>query len=481
MTFSYPPLTITEVGVKKLLDRLKPQKASGPDRIPNRFLKELSDVLSPVLSALFNQSITAGEIPLKCKHALVAPVYKKKDKHLGSNYRPVSLTVVCCKLLEHCVCNHILQHLEDHNLLTSLQHGFRRRHSCETQLLLTYDDLIGSFDRGIQTDMAILDFSRAFDTIPHERLLGKLASYGVREIRNDWVRSFLSGRTTMVLVDGEESAEPINVLSGVPQRTVLVSLSFLVYINDITDQVSPGTRCRLFADDCLLYQPIHSLENQLILQRDLDAHQRWTELWGMRFNLKKCYIMHCRGAESSKMPYFYELCDTVLLSVMDSKYLGIRPSEDLGWGVQVDAACKKADTKLHFIQRNLKSATKRSRELAFQELVRSGLDYCSTVWDPHHKRDINRLEMVNRLGARVVFNKCWRDRPASPTAILGQLGWTDLTEWRRKARLVMTYKIKHGLVAIPGSRPDRLMRHDHDKKIGTTRWSHNTSKNSFFR
>ena len=296
----------------------------------------------------------------------------------------------------------ILQHLEDHNLLTSLQHGFRRRHSCETQLLLTYDDLIGSFDRGIQTDMAILDFSRAFDTVPHERLLGKLASYGVRGILNDWVRSFLSGRTMTVVVDGEESAEPINVLSGVPQGTVLGPLLFLVYINDITDQVSPCTLCRLFADDCLLW-PIHSLEDQLILQRDLDALQRWTELWGMRFNPKKCYIMHVRRAESSKMPYFYELCDTVLLSVTESKYLGIRLSEDLGWGVQVDAACKKANTKLHLIQRNLKSAPKRSRELAFQGLVRSGLDYCSTVWDPHHKRDIKRLEMVNRRGARVVF------------------------------------------------------------------------------
>ena len=285
---------------------------------------------------------------------------------------------------------------------------------------------------------------------------------------HDRVRSFLSGRTMTVVVDGEESAEPINVLSGVPQGTVLGPLLFLVYINDITDQVSPGTLCRLFADDCLLYRPIHSLEDQLILQRDLDALQRWTELWGMRFNPKKCYIMHVRRAESSKIPHFYELCDTVLLSVTDSKYLGIRLSEDLGWGVQVDAACKKANTKLHFIQQTLKSAPKRSRELAFQGLVRSGLDYCSTVWDPHHKRDINRLEMVNRRGARVVFNKRWRDRSASPTAMLGQLGWSDLTERRRKARLVMTYKIKHGLVAIPGNRfaprPDRLMRHDHDKK-----------------
>ena len=255
-----------------------------------------------------------------------------------------------------------------------------------------------------------------------------------------------------VVVDAEGSAEPINVLSGVPQGTVLGPLLFLVYINDITDQVSPGTLCRLFADDCLLYRPIHSLEDQLILQRDLDALQRWTELWGMRFNLKKCYIMHVRRTESSKMPYFYELCDTVLLSVTDSKYLGIWLSEDLGWGMQVDAACKKANTKLHFIQRNLKSAPKRSRELALQGLVRSGLDYCSTVWDPHHKPDINRLEMVNRRGARVVFNKRWRDRSASPMVMLGHLGWSDLTERRRKARLVMTYKIKHGLVAIPGNR-----------------------------
>ena len=340
----------------------------------------------PMLVFVPTHICVTGPQWVKWKHALVAPVYKKEDKYLASNYRPVSLTVVCCKLLEHCVCNHTLQHLENHNLLTSLQHGFRRRHSCETQLLLTYDDLIGSFVRGIQTDMAILDFSHAFDTVPHERLLGKLASYGVGGILNDWVRSFLLGRTMTVVVDVEESAQPINVLSGVPQVTVLppyYSLCILMTSLIKCPQVPSVDYLQLTA--CYTGPYTHWRTNSscsVILM-----HFRGGPSCGV-----------CGSAESSKMPCFYNLCDTVLLSVTDSKYLGIRLSEDLGRGVQVDAACEKANTKLHFIQRNLNSAPKRSKELAFEGLVRSGLDYCSTVWDPHHKCDINRLLFLTRWG-----------------------------------------------------------------------------------
>ena len=197
---------------------------------------------------MFNQSLSSGVIPGYWSRALITPVFKKGNVHVASNYRPVSLTSVACKILEHIVCAHILRHLERHHLLTNLQHGFRKGHSCESQLLITLDGLFHNFYQKKQTDVGVLDFSRAFDTVPHERLLGKLAHHGVQGAMNTWIRAFLTGRSMHVVVGGERSG-PTEVLSGVPQGTVLGPLLFLIYINDMPRNILEATHIRLFADN----------------------------------------------------------------------------------------------------------------------------------------------------------------------------------------------------------------------------------------
>ena len=199
------PIQVQSYGVKKLLLQLKPHKASGPDLLPNRILKELAHELAPSLTAWYNQSLSTQVLPEKWKRAFISPVYKKGDMHTTENYRPVSLTVVACKILEHIVCRLILKILDENNLFTHAQHGFRKGHSCETQLLITLSDLFKSFDKRMQVDVGILDFSWAFDTLPHEQLLGKLASWGVTGPVNSWIQAFLTGRHMSVAVDGEES------------------------------------------------------------------------------------------------------------------------------------------------------------------------------------------------------------------------------------------------------------------------------------
>ena len=151
--------------------------------------------------------------------ANVSPVFKKGDVHLAENYRPVSLTSVSCKLLERVICKHLLNHFEKNNILTNLNHGFRSGYSCETQLLVTLNELLHFNDKGLQTDVAILDFSKAFDTVPHEELC-KLKSYGITGSIHDWLRTFLTKRHMQVVIEGE-SSEKVTVDSGVPQGTVL--------------------------------------------------------------------------------------------------------------------------------------------------------------------------------------------------------------------------------------------------------------------
>ena len=200
---SIADLHIQEEGVLKLLRNLNINKASGPDSLPNRILKDCALELAPAVTAIFQSSIDSGQLPDDWTNANIAPVFKKGDRHLPENYRPVSLTSVLSKLLEHIVCKHMLVHLEKHKVLTSLNHGFRSGFSCETQLAVTIDDFVRNFDRSIHTDVAILDFSKAFDTVPHRKLLHKLNAYGIRGKLHTWISSFLCNRRMRVVVDGE--------------------------------------------------------------------------------------------------------------------------------------------------------------------------------------------------------------------------------------------------------------------------------------
>ena len=155
-------------------------KAAGPDGLRPRVLKELSSELVPILTLLFQASLNQQSLPDIWKHANVNPIYKEGDKTNPSNYRPVSLTCISCKLLEHIICSNLMQHLTRHNILYPLQHGFREKRSCETQLIEFVHDIAFNMQKGVQNDVVVMDFAKAFDKVAHNRLLFKLSSYGVK-------------------------------------------------------------------------------------------------------------------------------------------------------------------------------------------------------------------------------------------------------------------------------------------------------------
>ena len=243
-----------------------------------------------------------------------------------------------CKLLEHIICSHIRSHLDRHGILTELNHGFRSSHSCESQLLITTNDILSRLDNKEQVDMAVLDFSKAFDTVPHHRLLSKLRLYGLHGNLLAWIRSFLSSRTQSILIEGHRSRED-SVVSGVPQGTVLGPLLFLCFINDLPSVLDPKTAVRLFADDCLIYRSIYSQDDRKQLQRDLDSLGSWGDSWGMRFNTKKCNIMHVGNYNSS---HFYQLNSEILKEVKDAKYLGLTITNDMKWSPHISSIASKA-------------------------------------------------------------------------------------------------------------------------------------------
>jgi hypothetical protein len=163
----------------KLLSSINGKKSSGPDEISPRILKEISTEIAPILTFLFNQSLEQKSLPKDWLTANVFALHKKGPKNMPENYRSISLTSVCCKLLEHIIFSAVAHHLESNKILTPRQHGFRSGFSCESQLILALNDWTRSFDLGFRTDVAIFDFSKAFDKVPHNRLLQKLLHYGI--------------------------------------------------------------------------------------------------------------------------------------------------------------------------------------------------------------------------------------------------------------------------------------------------------------
>ena len=223
-------------------------------------------MLAPILRVIFQRSINQGKLPNIWKDANVSPVLKKGDKSEPSNYRPISLTCVLCKVLEHIVASSLFRHFTDLNILYELQHGFRERRSCETQLIVLVDELSKNMQMGKQTDLILLDFSKAFDKVAHEKLLQKLHFYGIRRDTLKWIKGFLNNRKQSAVINGINS-DSIPVSSGVPQGSVLGPILFLAYINDLPEQVR--SRVRFFADDTAMYLAISSLSDANILQDDL--------------------------------------------------------------------------------------------------------------------------------------------------------------------------------------------------------------------
>ena len=170
------------------------------------------------------------------------------------------------------------KHLHKHNIILHFQHGFQSGLSCESQLIETVHDWMTAMDNKTQIDAILLDFAKAFDKVPHLRLLSILTSYGITGNTQNWIKSFLSNRKQRVSVNGA-LLDITDVTSGVPQGSVLGPVLFLLYINDINGNIKSSIR--LFADDSIIYRKISSKTDHEILQTDLSQLQTWSDKWNL--------------------------------------------------------------------------------------------------------------------------------------------------------------------------------------------------------
>ena len=263
----------------------------------------------------------------------------------------------------------------------------------------------------------ILDFSKAFDKVYHQHLLLKLEHYGIRGPTLSWIGDFLANRTQRVMIEGTHS-ETAPVTSRVPQGSVLGPLLFICYINDLPTCVSSDIR--MFADDCLLYRTMHSQQDAVILQEDLNMLQQWESKWLMSFNPGKCEVLRVTNKRKHIIHTHYKIHGMILDTVDKTKYLGVTIQSNLNWKPHIRNIAKKANSVRAFLQRNLSNCPRPVKEQAYKTYVspiqwgcleynnqeprnvRPILEYASTVWDPHTKELTTQLEMVQRRAARFV-------------------------------------------------------------------------------
>ena len=287
-----PPLDNIDIStgaVREKLLKLKIDSSPGPDGLHPRILRETALVMAEPWARLFRSSLDNSSFPSDWRNDEIIPIFKKGVKDSPANYRPVTLTAVPCKVLESLVRDQMMSYLIETEQLSNLQHGFRQKRSCSTQLLETVEDWTRALEEGDPVDALYLDFSKAFNSVPHQRLLLKLQSCGIRGRLLEWIRAFLTDRQQRVSINGAKS-DWAPVTSGVPQGTVLGPLLFLVFVNDLPACVSSGLK--LFADDTKLYRSVGQASESEALQRDLDALLGWSEKWQLPFNQSKCKSLH---------------------------------------------------------------------------------------------------------------------------------------------------------------------------------------------
>ena len=439
-------LNVTKKGVLTLLQKIKENKATGPDDIPGKFLKFCALELHEVFTILFQTSLNLGTIPDEWKVAHIFPLFKKGDKTQAENYRPISLTCIVSKLLEHIVHSNVMGFLDSNQILTPFQHGFRQKRSCESQLLTTLRDFTDSLKKSGQIDAILLDFSKAFDKVDHRLLLSKINNLGITGPLLKWISSFLSNRLQHVIVDGCIS-EANDVLSGVPQGTVLGPLFFLIYINDICQNLTPGTSIRLFADDSLLYREIKTFDDTLILQRDLDTLQSWETKNKMEFHPGKCQVIRITN-KTIPIIGSYNIHGVILQFYKSVKYLGVTIDSKLGWNEHCDSAYHKANFMLSFLERFFSKCPQNIKEQCYFALVRPLIEYGCSAWDPYKDCLIDKLELLNKRAARFVTGNHLLEHGETNKNMV-TLGWPPLIERRSKAKLAMLYKIRTGLTLVP--------------------------------
>lgn len=450
----------TRYEVYKKLKRLDLRKGPGPDNIPAILLVKCASSLSHPISIIYNKSLRSGTFPDFWKRSRIVPIYKKGALDNITNYRPISIISILAKTFESLVQPLLSRHV--YQVICGAQHGFVRSKSTATNLSNFTTYLTSKVDARIQVDTVYADLSKAFDKVNHQLLLNKLSSFGFGGPLLLWLSSYLNNRPSCVVVKGYTSDVYI-ASSGVPQGSILGPLLFNIFINDVTSIIQ-NSKCFIFADDIKIAKPIMCINDAKALQDDIDRLSAWCKQNGMLLNAEKCSIVNfTRNHNTFTVPY--HINGIYLNAVQSQRDLGVTFDNKLTFKEHIDNICKSARKMLGFIFRNAKDFKKLSTiKLLYTSLVRSRLEYCSVVWNPHYQNHKDRIESIQRRFTQFFSHGQYKRAPYKDRLNIFNL--STLSDRRKIIDITFLYKVLNNFVDdmellnyIKFNVPSRIPRH----------------------
>lgn len=445
-----PTVCISPEEVLKLLNDLDVSKGAGVDGLPPSIIKACALKLVTPVTLIFNQSLSKGEFPTMWKTAKMVPIHKTGNLNRVENYRGIS--ILCClgKVFEKLV--HQFLYNASRPLICEFQHGFVERRSTTTNLMCYTNTLFHEVEARSQVDSVYVDFSKAFDTVPHIHITEKLLHMGFPIWIIEWLKSYLTNRKAFVQIETEESSV-FDVTSGVPQGSVLGPLIFILYINDLGLRLSSGKS--FFADDFKLFRVIASVLDCAAIQNDIDELLKWCEENGMNVNIKKCKAIsftRCRTV----LKYSYKIGPSTLERVDSIRDLGVILDSKLRFNEQISTTAAKAFAILGYIRRHAAFITDAyALKALFCSLVRSILEYAAPVWTPYQSTLASKLERVQKYFVRFALRHLpWNNETHLPpyTSRCLLLDLETLSARRLKLQRIFIFDILTDRIDCPALR-----------------------------
>ena len=367
--------------IQQLITKFPNKSSSGHDGISNKLLKLLGSSISYLLAIIFNQSISEGIYPDQMKLAEVIPLYKGKDSDHLINYWPISLLVTMSKVIEKLVYQRIIKFIEKHELLYNSQYGFRSKRSCEHAIFELVGNVLDSKNAKQHSCALFLDLSKAFDTLNHEILLGKLDKYGICGICNTWFRSYLKDRKLQCKINTAENrtikSDLYNITYGTAQGSCLGPLLFILFTNDI-HLLPIYSRLILFVDDTTIFS--HHRSKQFL--KYMIAHDRgllmdWFKANQLSLNMEKTTMIKFWPDTT---PFEVHIDDKIIKTSKSTKFLGVTIDEDLTWSCHTNNLLDKLLANKRLLQNAKKLLSNATLKLIYYAHIHSHLIYELSVW-----------------------------------------------------------------------------------------------------
>ena len=413
-------LNTSPIEIAKYMRNIKKSQFSQCG-IPGKFIYMIATPISFSMSRLFNNLFEIGHFPYLWKLAHVTAVYKKSGpKTDKSNYRPISILPTISKICESVIHDRLLKHCIENNVISEKQAAYLKGDSTVSQLLYIVHNIRLNWSQKKVTQGLFLDLSSAFEKVWHNGLLAKLSQIGIEGSCYDTLRSYLADRRQVVVVEDEKS-EISAVKSGVPQGSRLGPLLFIIYMNDIIDDIESDIL--IFADDTSLFATgSDPAETVLQLNRDLQKISNWAQTWKVKFNTKKSKDIIFSNKLLNNSPPLV-LNGSNIDRVNTHKHLGIYLSSTLDWSVQIHEVCLKANRKLSVL-RSVKLLSRQTLDILYKITVRSVIDYALPVYfKTLRQTEIRRLEQIQYRAAKLVSGAL---HYTSKEKLDTELGWETI-------------------------------------------------------